>query len=253
MILYIDDEDFVRLRESIERFDNFDSVVLAKRLEGSDLLEGRRVSAKLYRMNKRWKQSVDLSKRDKLFKDAMETIAESKDQDLAEELLRFFIEEEHKVCSPHCFAACLYSCYELIRPDVALELAWRHQITDFIFPYLIQTMRDFSTKVNELHSRAHRGGEEISQGPGMVLPPGGFPMFPGGPPGSPGPGTPGGPGFSGGFPPGPGYVMSGPGGPPGFPGPPGFAPGGFPSGTGGFPPGSPGGPPGGPLSPTGWN
>lgn len=76
--LYISDEDFVRLRQSIESYDNFDSISLAKSLESSQLLEGRRVAAHLYRMNKRWKQSVDLSKKDKMYKDAMETIAESK-------------------------------------------------------------------------------------------------------------------------------------------------------------------------------
>lgn len=37
-----------------------------------------------------------------------------------------------------CFAACLYTCYDLLRPDVVLELAWRHQLMDFAFPYMIQ-------------------------------------------------------------------------------------------------------------------
>eukprot|EP01127_Copromyxa_protea_P002769 TRINITY_DN1272_c0_g1_i1.p1 TRINITY_DN1272_c0_g1~~TRINITY_DN1272_c0_g1_i1.p1 ORF type:complete len:1717 (+),score=471.10 TRINITY_DN1272_c0_g1_i1:887-6037(+) len=175
--LYIQDEDFIRLRESIARFDNFDSIGLAKSLESSQFLEARRVAAHLYRMNKRWKQSVDLSKKDKMYKDSMETIAESKDQGLAEELLRFFIEPEFGVKSPHCFSACLYTCYDLIRPDVVLELAWRHQITDFIFPYLIQTMRDFTTKVNTLHSVAQA---QPLPTPGAVPVPG-FVMGPNGP------------------------------------------------------------------------
>lgn len=29
-------------------------------------------------------------------------------------------------------------CYDLLRPDVILELAWRHKITDFAMPYMIQ-------------------------------------------------------------------------------------------------------------------
>lgn len=37
-----------------------------------------------------------------------------------------------------CFASCLFVCYELIRPDVALELAWMNNIIDFAFPYLLQ-------------------------------------------------------------------------------------------------------------------
>lgn len=32
--------------------------------------------------------------------------------------------------APDCFAACLFSCYELIRPDVALEVAWANGLTE---------------------------------------------------------------------------------------------------------------------------
>ena len=81
---------------------------------------------------------MELSKKDKMYKDAMETVAESEDKDLAEELLRFFVDNSHH----ECFAACLYSCYELIRADIALELAWRHQIFDFVMPFLIQSFKE---------------------------------------------------------------------------------------------------------------
>jgi len=37
-----------------------------------------------------------------------------------------------------CFAACLYACYDLLRPDNVLELAWRHKLMDMSFPYIIQ-------------------------------------------------------------------------------------------------------------------
>ena len=37
-----------------------------------------------------------------------------------------------------CFAACLFQCYDLLHPDVILELAWKHNIMDFAMPYLIQ-------------------------------------------------------------------------------------------------------------------
>ena len=39
-----------------------------------------------------------------------------------------------------CFAACLFVCYDMIRPDVALELAWMNNIIDFALPYLLQVM-----------------------------------------------------------------------------------------------------------------
>lgn len=37
-----------------------------------------------------------------------------------------------------CFASCLFVCYDLIRPDTALELAWMNNMIDFAFPYLLQ-------------------------------------------------------------------------------------------------------------------
>lgn len=37
-----------------------------------------------------------------------------------------------------CFASCLFTCYDLIRPDIALELAWMNNMIDFAFPYLLQ-------------------------------------------------------------------------------------------------------------------
>lgn len=37
-----------------------------------------------------------------------------------------------------CFASCLFVCYDLIRADIALELAWMNNMIDFAFPYLLQ-------------------------------------------------------------------------------------------------------------------
>jgi clathrin heavy chain len=66
------------LLASTGKFQNYDSAGLAKRLATNDLLEFRRIAAGLYRQNNRWKQSIELSKVDNLYKDAMETAAESK-------------------------------------------------------------------------------------------------------------------------------------------------------------------------------
>lgn len=48
------------------------------------------------------------------------------------------------------FAAMLYSCYALIKPDVVMELAWRQDMQEFIMPYMIQTMKDMSIKVDSV-------------------------------------------------------------------------------------------------------
>lgn len=79
-----------------------------------------------------------------LSQDAMLYAAESKDAELAETLLQWFLEEGRK----ECFAACLFASYDLLHPDVVLELAWRHNIMDFAMPYFIQVMREYLTKVS---------------------------------------------------------------------------------------------------------
>lgn len=105
--LLIDEHDTAALRDSIEHYDNFDNLALAQRLESHELVEFRRIAALLYKRNKKWKQSLALSKQDRLYKDAMETAAESKDTDIAEEMLQFFLDTKNH----EGFAACLLTCY----------------------------------------------------------------------------------------------------------------------------------------------
>ena len=147
--LYIGDEDHESLRASITDFDNFDQVSLAQKMEKHELLEFRRVAALVYRKNKRYAQSIELSKKDKMLKDSIDTAAESGDQELAEGLLAHFVEIGDKAC----FSACSFTCYELIRPDVAMELAWRNNMTDFAMPFMIQYMRHLHQKVAVLEER----------------------------------------------------------------------------------------------------
>ncbi|GJT98607.1 putative reverse transcriptase domain-containing protein [Tanacetum coccineum] len=66
---------------------------LAQKIEKHELLEMRRVAAYIYKKAGRWKQSIALSKKDKVYKDAMETASQSGDRVLAEELLVYFIEQ----------------------------------------------------------------------------------------------------------------------------------------------------------------
>lgn len=200
----IEEEDYEGLRKSIDTYDNFDNISLAQQLEKHELLEFRRIAAYLYKGNNRWGQSVDLCKKDKLFKDAMQYACESRNTEIAENLIAWFLE----IGRSDCFASCLYSCYDLLRPDVILELAWRHNIMDFAMPYLVQVLREYLTKVDKLQQvNAERASEEqeqpppsmmtdmplmITAGPSMagVVPPG-MPPNMGVPPGVP----PGGPGF----------------------------------------------------------
>ncbi|GAU36984.1 hypothetical protein TSUD_150200 [Trifolium subterraneum] len=144
--IYVEEEDYDRLRESIDLHDNFDQIGLAQKVEKHELLEMRRVAAYIYKKAGRWKQSIALSKKDNLYKDAMETASQSGERELAEELLVYFIDQGKK----ECFASCLFVCYDLIRVDVALEHAWMHNMIDFAFPYLLQFIREYTGKVDEL-------------------------------------------------------------------------------------------------------
>ena len=75
--------------------------------------------------------------------DAMLYAGESRNIQIAEDLIAWFLENEYH----ECFAACLFQCYDLLRPDVILELAWRHNIMDFAMPYMIQVTREYISKV----------------------------------------------------------------------------------------------------------
>merc|ERR1712217_174158 len=154
--LYTESEQYDELKQSVEEFDNFDQIALAQSLEKHSLIEMRRIAAIVYKKNKRYKQSIDLSKQDKMYKDCMETAFDSDNADLAEGLLRFFCEIESK----ECFAACLYTCYDLIRPDVALELAWRNNMLDFAMPYLIQTVREYTGRIDALDKKTLKKEEQ---------------------------------------------------------------------------------------------
>jgi len=156
--LFIEEEDFEALRASIDEYDNFEQLVLAQKVEKHELLEFRRIAAYLFKKNKRYPQSIELSKGDKMYKDAIDTAAESANAELVESLLRFFVEEQK---DQECFCACLYTCYAFVQPDVALELAWRYQMTDFVMPYVIQYVRHTHDKLKTLEDRTAPKKEEV--------------------------------------------------------------------------------------------
>lgn len=76
--LLIEEEDYQGLRTSIDAFDNFDNIALAQKLEKHELIEFRRIAAYLYKGNNRWKQSVELCKKDRLYKVNIHTLCGEK-------------------------------------------------------------------------------------------------------------------------------------------------------------------------------
>ncbi|KAJ1927952.1 Clathrin heavy chain [Tieghemiomyces parasiticus] len=176
--LLIEEEDYRGLREVVDAHDNFDAIALAQRLEKHELLEFRRIAAHLYQRNRRWKQSLALSKQDELYKDAMATARASQSTEIAEDLLRYFVAGDHRAC----FAACLYTCYDLLRPDVVLELAWRHAgYMDYAMPFVVQLTREhlatvdsLTQRVAELETKAAAAHQDAGAAEGPIIQPGAF-------------------------------------------------------------------------------
>jgi len=157
--IYIEDEDYEALRKSIDRFKNFNMIALAQKLSTHELLEFRRISAYVYRCNKKWNQSIDLSKNDRMWKDCIDTANESTDAEIIEKLLRFFCETSEK----ECFCAALYTCFAHISPDVALELGWINGYHNFVMPFFIQTFKSTHLRLKELEDKTTPKEEEKVQ------------------------------------------------------------------------------------------
>lgn len=162
--LYVDDEDYVSLRKSIDSFNNFNMIALASKLASHELLEFRRISAYVYRRNKKFSQSIELSKNDRMWKDCIDTANESADSEIIEGLLRFFCETSEK----ECFCAALYTCFTHVSPDVALELAWINGYHHFVMPFLIQNFRRTHLRLAELEERTAPPKEEMNAQDGIA-------------------------------------------------------------------------------------
>merc|ERR1719266_2997865 len=156
--LYVEEERFQDLRDAVSEFVNFDQISLAQQLEKYELVEFRRIAATLYKMNGRAAQSIALSKQDRLWKDAMSTAALSGDVAVVEDLLRFFVDDPSIPQS--VFGACLFTCYQYIAPDLALELAWRNGLQEFVMPFMIQSFKDLTDKVGALQARMDKKDQE---------------------------------------------------------------------------------------------
>lgn len=147
--LYVEEEDHAALSDSIKNYDAFDQLELAVRVEKHGLLEFRRIAAVIYKQAGRWESSIALSKSDNMFADVVATAAESKDAAIAEGVLRYFVDKKEHAC----FAATLYSCYAVIPADIAIELAWKNNLTEVVMPFMLQTFREYNDRLGALEAR----------------------------------------------------------------------------------------------------
>lgn len=120
----------------------------------------------------------------------MVTAASSSEREVAEDLLSYFVDIGNK----ECFAAVLYACFDLLRPDVVEELSWQHGLNDFYMPYKLQSQRLLTEKVchtivydeysyilqisaleKEVRERAHKDSQrEQQEADAPIINPGGL-------------------------------------------------------------------------------
>lgn len=163
--LLIEEEDYKSLRSAIESesSNRFNSLDLAERLENHSLIFFRQISATLYTKNKKFHKSISILKNDKLWGDLIKTVSISKSTKLAHELLDYFVETGNR----ECFVALLYSSYSLIDYDYVLEVAWLHDLTNFIKPYEISIAFENQKKINEVYEdlQKRKASEETEDVP----------------------------------------------------------------------------------------
>lgn len=94
----------------------------------------------------------------------MQYASDSRNTDIAEGLLAWFLE----INRHDCFAACLYACYDLLRPDYILELSWRNNIMDFAMPFLVQVIREYIGRVERLETKGEEAESEKQEQPMMM-------------------------------------------------------------------------------------
>ena len=60
----------------------------------------------------------------------------------------------------------LYTCYEHIRPDAVLELAWRFNLMEYAMPYFVQISRELTHRVEHVqkkHEEREKKEEKAAQ------------------------------------------------------------------------------------------
>lgn len=58
----------------------------------------------------------------------------------------------------------LYACYDLIRPDVIIEVSWRNGLHDFTMPYMINFLCEQTRAIEQLKKdNEERKAREVTQ------------------------------------------------------------------------------------------
>lgn len=159
--LLIEEEDYKSLKASIENeaTNRYNSLDLAERLENHQIIFFRQISATLYSKNKKFNKAISILKNDKLWSDLIKTVAISKSTKIAHGLLDYFVETGNR----ECFVALLFACYDTIEYDYVLELAWLHNLANFIKPYEISIVYENQKKLNDVYEDLQKRKEEEAE------------------------------------------------------------------------------------------
>ncbi|KJP87226.1 hypothetical protein AK88_03143 [Plasmodium fragile] len=144
--IYLQNDDYISLRNSIDEYDNFNQTNLINKLENHKLSEMRRIAALLYKKNKKYKEAINLSKKEEQYKDAIEIARVSKNNSYVEDLINFFIEIKNK----EALCACLIVCYDILKPDYILEIVWTSGYKDQAMLYFIQVISDYTNQIDTM-------------------------------------------------------------------------------------------------------
>jgi len=80
--------------------------------------------------------------------------------DVVEELLRYFVD----IGNRECVVGMLYACYDLLRPDVVMEVSWRNGLHDFTMPFMINLMSQQHATIEQLRrDNEERKAREAAQ------------------------------------------------------------------------------------------
>ena len=52
--------------------------------------------------------------------------------------------------SRECYVGMLYACYDLLRPDVIVEISWRNGLQDFTMPFMINMLSEQTRTLEQL-------------------------------------------------------------------------------------------------------
>jgi len=164
--LYIEEEDYKSLKDSTTTYGNFDAVSLAKRLEKHELLEFRRIAAKLhirvchvsYNANSRTSVIINIPSTCFFRTNCTKMLSKQPRHQKTVRLSKTFSDTlsiqgtrklSRQCCSRTSFdgkAKC--RCCDQIRPDIVIELGWRANLMDFAMPFLINTVCEQTRKVS---------------------------------------------------------------------------------------------------------